>query len=60
VVDGHRLHAPTVIYLSRLHYPHGYRARVSGGTVVAHHSRRLAVRAGRRASVVSVVVTPRT
>ena len=51
--------APTEIFVSPLHYPHGYRVRVDGGRLVRRTTSHLAVRAtsGR---VVTVRVIPRT
>jgi endoglycosylceramidase len=35
-VPNHKIHAPTVVFVpTQIHYPDGYCARVSGGTVVS-------------------------
>jgi len=48
----------TLVFLPRIQYPDGYRARVRGGSL-ARHGRRLVVRADRRSDEVSLRVTPR-
>jgi endoglycosylceramidase len=60
--DGERLprSLDTAVYTAPLHYPDGYRARVSGGKVVsAPDARVLRIERGRGAGRVSVTVTPR-
>jgi endoglycosylceramidase len=58
-VTGQRLRAPTVVYISRLQYPRGYRVQVRGGRVRSHDARRLVVRASRNAGMVKVTIQPR-
>jgi endoglycosylceramidase len=55
----HSIGAPTVVYVGRLHYPDGYRAKVTGGNVLsAPGATRLLIAARRRATAVDVVLAP--
>jgi endoglycosylceramidase len=58
-VTGHRAHGTTVIYTSPLHYPHGYRARLTGAHVVGKHHGRLVLRSLAGHRKVTVVLRPR-
>jgi endoglycosylceramidase len=53
--------APTQVFVSPLHYPHGYDVRVAGGRVVDRDGRLLSIRAnGRKVVTISVVDRERT
>jgi endoglycosylceramidase len=56
VLTGRREAGETIIYVSPLHYPHGYRAKVVGGRVVSRSSRRLVVRPRHGAATVTVTL----
>ena len=57
-VTGRRSHAKTVIYTSPLHYPRGYRVRLSGARTVHSGPHRLVIRARRSARTVTVTLHP--
>ena len=58
-VPSHRIHAPTVVFVPAIHYPHGYCARSSGARVrLPAGSDLLEVHNDRGGHRVSVVVTP--
>nr|NYG11242.1 endoglycosylceramidase [Nocardioides lianchengensis] len=51
-----RITAPTQVFVSPLHYPHGYDVRVSGGRVVKRDGRLLSIRAtGRKVVRIRIV-----
>ncbi|MEI5672904.1 MULTISPECIES: glycoside hydrolase family 5 protein [unclassified Nocardioides] len=51
-----RIAAPTQVFVSPLHYPHGYDVRVSGGRVVKRDGRLLSIRAtGRKVVRIRIV-----
>lgn len=55
----HAIAAPTVVYVGRLHYPHGYDAAITGGRAVsAPGADRLRIEPRPGAHEVYVVVTP--
>jgi endoglycosylceramidase len=58
-VTGRRARGKTVVFTSPLHYPHGYRATVSGAKVVAKHPRHLVLRNRASSHTVTVRLTPR-
>jgi endoglycosylceramidase len=58
-LSKHLAHGTTVIYASPLHYPHGYRVRLTGAHVVARHRRHLVVRADATAKTVTVTLRRR-
>jgi endoglycosylceramidase len=59
-VPNHRIHAPTVVFVpTRLHYPHGYCARVAGARVTSRPgSELLRIDNARSGHSVTVSVTP--
>ena len=56
--EGRFRRGRTLVFLPRIHYPDGYRARVRGGTIRSG-PRRLAIRANRGSRRISLRVTPR-